>query len=382
MIGFDLTPEQQHWVDKAKRFAQEEIAPLSWQLDQSHEQPFPWPLIKKMAAEGLFSLGVPEQYGGSGLDILTTCLVIEELAVGDPGLAFTATLNSYVPLMIAGTDEQREKFFPLSCDKDNPGLAAFALTEPNAGSDAGAASTTARRDGDDYILNGEKCFISNGDQAAVYCVFATVDPAAGLKGMTAFIVPGEAPGLSRGKIERKMGFNSSHTGVFALNDVRVPAANRLGKEGEGFKIAMVTLEVLRIVSCGAVGVGLARAAQEATVRYFKTKANPKKVMNQQTISFSLADILAQVEAARLMVWKTAWLLDNKQPAGTMSGLTKFYASDIALAVAQEGLGLIGLDGCTDEFPLEKLVRDAKLLQIYEGTNQISRLVAARGVLFG
>ena len=382
MISFELTPEQAQWRQKARDFAQERIAPLSWGLDRSSHEEFPWPLIRELNQEGLLNLGVPTQYGGSGLDILTSCLVIEELAVADPGIAFTVTLNSYVPLMIAGTPEQQEKFFPLTCDKDNPGLSAFALTEPNAGSDAGAASATARKEGDEYVLNGEKCFISNGDQAALYAIFATLDRSAGLKAMTAFLVPGDSPGLSRGKFEDKMGFRSSHTGVFAMQDVRIPASNLLGQEGGGFKIAMQTLEVLRIISCGAVGVGLARAATEKSLEFLKDHSEPKKLPNQQALTFPLAEMQASVEAARLMVWKTAWMLDSKVPAGTMSGLTKFYASDAALQVAEKGLQLTGPHGRTGQYPLEKLVRDAKLLQIYEGTNQISRLVASRGILAG
>jgi acyl-CoA dehydrogenase len=379
MIGFDLTPEQEKWRDKARRFAEEDIAPVAWDIDKGIYDGFHWPLIRRMAEEGLFSLGVPQAYGGSGLDIMTMCLVIEELATADPGIAFTATLNSYVPLVIAGTEEQKRTFFPLTCDPSNPGLAAFALTEPNAGSDAAAVATTARPDGDEYVLNGEKCFISNGDMASLYTVFATVDRHSGVRGITAFLVPGDTPGLSRGKIEAKMGFKSNHTGVFALNDVRVPAANRLGREGDGFGIAMKILEVLRIVSCGAVGVGLARGAHEATLKFFAEKSTPKTILNQQALAFPLADMLAMVEAARLLVWKTAWLLDNGRQAGTMSGLTKFFASDAALAVAEEGLRLVGPHGYTRDYPLEKCVREAKLLQIYEGTNQISRLVASRGV---
>lgn len=382
MINFELSQGQQQWQRKARDFTEKEIKPLSWKIDKGLTQEYHWPLIAKMAEQGLLSMGIPEEYGGSGLDILTMSIVVEELAVGDGGIAFTATINSFVPLMIAGTEDQKRKFLPLTCDKKKPGLAAFALTESNAGSDAGAVSTTARQEGQEYVLNGEKCFISNGDLARLYTVFATVDKTKGIKGITAFLVPDDVKGLLRGKIEDKMGFHSNHTGVLVLNDVRIPVGNRLGQEGEGFKIAMKVLEVMRVISCGAVGVGIARAAYEAALRFLTTYSNARAVMGQQAISFDLADMLASIEASRLMVWKSSWMMDNNLSAGTMSGLTKFYASDMALEVANKGMQLVGHHAYNEDYPLEKYVRDAKLLQIYEGTNQISRMVASRGILSG
>jgi len=379
MIDFELSREQQQWQEKARAFAEKEIKPLSWKIDKGLTKEYHWPLIKKLAEQGLLSLGVSEEYGGSGLDILTTSIVVEELAVGDGGIAFTSTCNSYVPLMIAGTEEQKRDFFPFTCDRENPGLAALALTEPNAGSDAGSLSTSARREGKEYILNGEKCFISSGDLASLYTIFATVDKAKGLKGITAFMVPGDSEGLSRGKIEDKMGFHSNHTGVFVMNDVRVPEGNRLGEEGGGFKIAMKALEILRVISCGAVGVGIARAAHEAALRFLTTYKNANAVLNEQALSFELADMLASIEASRLMVWKSSWMLDNKLPAATMASLTKFYVSDMAVEVANRGLQLVGYHGYSEDYPLDKYVRDAKVLQIYEGTNQICRIVATRGI---
>jgi alkylation response protein AidB-like acyl-CoA dehydrogenase len=281
--------------------------------------------------------------------------------------------------MIAGTEEQQKQFLPLICDTKDPGLVAFALTEPNAGSDAGSLRTEARREGDDYVLNGEKSFISNGDIARVYAVFATVDKGKGIKGITGFIVPGDAEGLTPGKIEDKMGFRSSRTAGFFLNDVRIPESYRLGEEGKGFIAAMKELDVLRVLSCGAVGVGVARAAYEDAVRFFKTVGDVKKVMGQQAISFHLADMLASIEASRLMVWKNSWMLDNKIPLGAMTSLTKFYVSDTAVKVANTGVQLLGHHAYTEHYPLEKYVRDAKILQIYEGTNEITRLVASRDI---
>jgi len=382
MIGFELTQAQQQWREKAREFTEKEIKPLAWNMDKGLTEGYHWPLIRKMSGQGLLSLAVPVQYGGSGLDILTTCMVVEELAVGDGGIAFTSSLNSFVPLMVAGTEEQKSRFLPLTCGGENPGLSGFALTEPGAGSDAGSLTTSARKEGQEYVLSGEKCFISNGDVAALYTVFATVDRSKGVRGITAFVVPGDAPGISRGKIEDKMGFHSSHTGVVALHDVRIPEGNRLGAEGEGFRIAMQVLEVLRVISCGAVGIGIARAAYETAHRFLTTHSNAKTVMGQQAVAFQMADMLASIEAARLMVWKTSWLLDTGRSASTLSALTKFYASDMAVEVSSRAMQLVGPHAYCEEYPLEKLVRDAKLLQIYEGTNEIARLVASRAVFSG
>jgi alkylation response protein AidB-like acyl-CoA dehydrogenase len=380
MIGFELSSEQKLWQGTARNFAEQEIKPVSWKIDRGLIHGYYWPVIEGMNKKGLLSMGVPKEYGGSGLDILTMAIVVEELAVGDGGIAFTATSNSYLPLMVAGTDDQKKAFLPLTANREKPGLAAFALTEPGAGSDGASISTSARRDGKEYILNGEKCFISSGDLASLYTVFCTVDKAGGIKGITAFLVPGDLKGVERGKIEEKMGFRSSHTGVVVFNHVRIDERNRLGEEGSGFRIAMKVLEVMRVISCGAVGVGLARAAYEASRKFLLSHSSPKAILNQQAISFDLADMLASIEACRLLVWKSAWMLDNLLPASTMSSMTKFYASDMAMEVTNKGLLLVGPHGYSEEYPLDKYVRDAKVLQIYEGTNQISRLVASRDIV--
>jgi acyl-CoA dehydrogenase len=380
MISFELSQDQQMWREKAKAFAEKEIKPLAWKIDKGLMREYPWPLLTKMNGQGLLSMGVPNEYGGSGLDVLTTCLVLEELAVADAGISFTASLNSFNPVMFAGSDEQKKKFLPLLCNREKPGLAVFALTEPNAGSDAGSLTTSARAEGKDYVLNGEKCFISNGDVASIYAVFATVDRSKGVKGITGFLIPAGTEGLKAGKVEDKMGLRSSRTTSFTLDDVKVPGEHRLGREGDGFKIAMKELEVARVLSCGAVGVGVARAAYEDAVRFFKTVGNPKAAMAQQAIAFDLADMCAAVEASRLMVWKNGWLLDRGLPATTASSLTKFFVSDTAVEVANKGVRLLGHHAYTEGYPLEKYVRDAKILQIYEGTNQVARLVASRMIL--
>lgn len=380
MIAFELSAEQKSWQKIAREFAEQEIKPVSWKIDRGLISGYCWPVVEGMARQGLWSMGVPEEYGGSGLDILTMSVVVEELAVGDAGMAFTATSNSYLPLMVAGTEGQKKAFFPLTTNRERPGLAAFALTEPGAGSDGASLTTSARKEGKEYVLEGEKCFISSGDLASLYTVFATVDRSAGIKGITAFLVPGDLEGVERGRIEEKMGFRSSHTGVVVLNRVRIDQGNRLGEEGSGFKIAMKVLDVMRVISCGAIGVGLARAAYEASLRFLLSHSTSKALLNQQAISFELADMLASIEACRLMVWKSSWILDNKLPASAMSSMTKFYVSDTAMEVTNRGLQLVGPHGYSEDYSLDKYVRDAKVLQIYEGTNQISRLVAARDIL--
>jgi len=380
MIGFELSEEQKQWQSTARDFVEKEIKTLAWKIDKGLIEEFHWPLINKMAQQGLLSLGVPEKFGGSGLDLLTSAIVVEELAVGDAGIAFTTSLNSFLPLMVAGTEEQKEEFIPLISNKEKPGLSAFALTEPNAGSDASGVITSARHEGKHYVLNGEKCFISNGDVATLYTVLATVDKAKGVRGITAFLVPWGTEGLSRGKRETKMGFHSNHTSTVVLNDVEIPEKNRLGEEGDGFKIAMKVIDVARVLSCGAVGVGIARAAYEAVLKFLKTHSNPKAVIGQQAISFQLADMLAAIEASRLLVWKSGWIFDRGLPAATMISLTKFYASDMAVELTNRSMQLVGLHGYSEDYPVDKYVRDAKLLQIYEGTNQISRLIVSRDIL--
>jgi alkylation response protein AidB-like acyl-CoA dehydrogenase len=382
VVGFNLTEKQKDWQKKAHHFAQTIVRPLGLEMDRLPEHGEEWrarrkEYIDKAAAEGLFSLGIDEKYGGSGLDFLTMAVVIEELAVGDQGLAFTTAMNSSSPILLAGTDEQKAKFLPLVAGK-NPGMFAFSLTEPGAGSDAGALATTARLDNEEYILNGTKCFISNGASAALYTIFATVDRSTGVKGITAFIVEGDRPGVSGGKIEDKIGFRTSETAEVILNDVRIPKDNLIGGEGGGFKIAMQFLDGARLLSAGAIGVGAARAAYEGVLEYFNRAQDPvKKAIGSQPIAFALAEIASAIEASRLLVWKACWLKDQGMPATLNAAWAKFYASDIAVEAANKAVQLIGQYGYGDKHPLEKFVRDAKVLQIYEGTNQIAKLVAAR-----
>jgi alkylation response protein AidB-like acyl-CoA dehydrogenase len=333
--------------------------------------------IQKAAAEGLFSLGIPEKYGGSGMDFLTMAVVLEELAAGDAALAFTTAMNATSPILSSGTEEQKNRFLPMMAGK-TPGMASFALTEPGAGSDASSILTKAELDGDEYVINGSKCFISNGGSASLYILFATLDRSKGVKGITAFIVEGDRKGIEVGKIENKIGFRASETAEISLNDLRIPKENLLGGEGSGFKIAMQSLDGARILSVGAIGIGLAKAAYEGAVAFFnESSSSLKGSLGHQPISFALADIACAVEAIRLMVWKASWLLDQGLPSTMNAAWVKIYASDMAIETANKAVQVIGHHSYGEKYPLEKFVRDAKILQIYEGTNEISRLVASR-----
>jgi alkylation response protein AidB-like acyl-CoA dehydrogenase len=382
MVSFELTEMQKRWQEKARKFAQTVMRPLGWEMDRLPGHDDMWKArakeyTEKAAAEGLWSLGIPEKYGGNGLDFLTMAVVMEELAVGDAGLAFTTANGASRTILLAGTDEQKERFLPMVTGK-NPAICAFALTEPGAGSDASALSTKAQLDNDGYILNGTKCFVSNGGSANLYIIFATVDRSRGIKGITAFIVERDRPGIQGGKIEDKMGFRTSEAAEVILNDVRIPKENLLGGEGSGFKIAMQFLDGARVLYAGAIAVGLARAAYETAVDFFNQSPEPVKIaLGTQPISFALAEIASAIEASRLMVWKASWLLDQRLPATLNAAWAKFFASDMANEAANKVVQIIGQHGYGKEHPAEKYVRDAKILQLYEGTNEINKLVASR-----
>jgi alkylation response protein AidB-like acyl-CoA dehydrogenase len=381
VIDFELNDEQKAWQKKSRDFAERESRPLSLKIDRDPSHVFPWDIFRKLAKEDLLFLSIPEEYGGRGLDPITIALIIEELAVGDAGLAFSTTTNIYQPLQMFGNEKQKKKFLPGICDPQDPGLLSFAITEPGAGSDVTALTTSAELKGDEYVLRGTKCFITNGGIARVYTVFANADKARGAKGISAFIVPGDSPGLSMGKVEKKMGFRSSQTAELILNNVRIPKENLLGDIGAGFRIAMDYLDVARMTACAAVALGLARAAFETALSFFKKSPEKAKVtLGQQIISHTLADMAATIESSRLLVWKAAWLIKKKLPVAKDSAQAKFLASDMCMKVTADALQLLGFHGYTDDYPLEKYMRDAKILQIYEGTNQVQRIVVARALL--
>jgi len=378
VISFKLTEEQEQIRQLARSFAAREIIPIAAEYDEREE--IPWHVVQKAHEVGLMNLGVPVEYGGQGLDLLTGAIVAEELAYGCLGIngTFGANELALTPLLLAGTPEQKAKFLPPFCAK--PQLAAFCLTEPNAGSDAGAITTSARLEGDVYVINGQKCFITNGGVAALYTVFAKTDPSKGLKGISAFVVPADTPGVRGGKKEKKMGDRASHVAEVIFEDVRVPRENLLGNEGEGFKIAMRTLDRTR-PGVGATAVGVARRALEEAIKYAKQRVQfGQPIAANQAIQFMLADMAMKVEAARALVWKACWMLDQGLPATKESAMAKCFAADVAMSVTTDAVQIFGGYGYMREYPVEKLMRDAKILQIYEGTNQIQRLVIGRELL--
>jgi alkylation response protein AidB-like acyl-CoA dehydrogenase len=378
MIDFTLTEEQKALRELARSFAREKIAPVAGELDQKSEHP--QDLINEAHALGLMNLTVPEEYNGGGLGAFEDCLVAEEFGAGCAGVATTIMGNSLAlaPIVLAGTPEQLEQFVAPMCAE--PNLAAFCLTEAGAGSDVASLRMTARREGDEYVLNGSKRFITNGGVASLYVAFATLNPELKHKGICAFIVPADTPGVSYGKKEDKMGQRASATREVIFDNVRVPVANRLGEEGQGFLIAMQTLDRAR-AGVAALALGVAQAAFEAAAEYAKQRQQfGQPIANFQAIQFMLADMAIKIETARMMVWKAAWLTDQGRPNSYESSIAKCYASDIAMQVTTDAVQIFGGYGYIKEYPVEKYMRDAKLMQIYEGTNQIQRLVIARNLL--
>jgi acyl-CoA dehydrogenase len=377
-IDFTLTDEQQQLQALAREFTQKEIIPIAADFDR--REAYPAQVVERAFEIGLLNVIVPEHAGGLGLGMLEEVLIGEELGYGCMGI-YTILMASELgitPILIGGTAEQQKKFLePLT---QRPGLASFALSEPNNGSDAGALRTKATLEGDEWVLNGTKMWISNGGIAEFAVVFASVDYSLKSKGTVAFVVPKEAPGFSHNKIHFKMGQRATYTAELVLEDVRVPKENMLGGVGDGFKIAMKTLDKTRIpVAAGSVGI--ARRALEESLKYAKGReAFGKPISDFQAIQFKLADMLIGLESARLATWHAAWLVDQGKPHAGAAALCKAYASEVAFDAANEAIQVHGGYGYVGEYPVEKLLRDAKLNQIYEGTNEIQRLVLARGLL--
>ena len=378
MIGFSLSDEQKALQELARDFAQNEIAPLATQLDKTGE--YPYALLKKAHMLGLLNLTIEDTYGGGGLGWLEACIVGEEFAAACAGVTTAANANelALTPLHLAASKEQKEKFIaPIARDG---GYAAFAVTEPDAGSDVAAMRTRAAKVGDEYILNGTKHFITNGDVANLLTVFAVTDPEKKHKGMSLFAVPADLPGITRTHMGDKMGHRASDTAEIVFEDCHVPAANLIGREGDGFKIAMETFDRTRI-GIGAAGVGVARAALQASLKFVKERQQfGQPIANFQGIQFMLADMAMKVETARLAVWWAAWLMDNKYAYAYATSIAKAYGSDVAMAVTTDAVQIHGGYGYMAEYKVEKYMRDAKLLQIYEGTNQIQRVVIAKTLL--
>jgi len=378
VISFDLTEEQKALQEMAHSFAEKEMRPKAAFYDR--EEKFPEEVMRKAFEAGFLTCNVPVEYGGGGLTDLEMVIISEELAWGCAGMYTTMMANSlaFTPLILFGTEEQKKKFLTPFTQKMS--FASYCLTEREAGSDTSAIKTMARKDGSDYVLNGSKCFITNGGVASLYVVFANAAPEKGARGITAFLVPRETPGIAIGKIEDKMGHRASNTAEIFFEDVRVPSENIIGRLGQGFLIAMRTFDRTR-AAVGAAGVGLARAALEYAVDYAKTRVQfGKPIATFQAIAFKIAQMAMEIEAARMLVWKAAWLVDQGLPCGLNSAMAKCFGSDLAMWTALEALQIFGGYGYMKDYPVEKLVRDAKLLQIYEGTNEIQRLVISREVI--
>jgi acyl-CoA dehydrogenase len=377
-MDFRLSDEQLALQETARRFAQSEIAPIAAQYDQSGE--FPRDVIKRAWELGLSSTCIPPEYGGVGLSVLDSCIVTEELSWGCSGITTSIMCNDLglMPIVVGGNAEQRKHWLGW-CAEDFR-MISFCLSEPAAGSDVAGLQLLAEKDGDHYVLNGTKCWITNGGVAELYTVFATLDRASRHKGISAFVVPSDTPGITKGKKEDKMGQRASDTRVIHFDNVRVPVSQRLGQEGEGFKIAMRTLDRTR-PPIGALATGIARRALEESASYAKErKAFGFPIAGFQAVQFMLADMAKDIEAARLLTMQSAWMVDQGLRAAKHSSFAKCFATDTAMRVSTDAVQVFGGNGYTKEYPVEKLMRDAKLMQIYEGTNQIQRLVIARELL--
>lgn len=379
MVDFALTEEQVGQRKMAKSFAEKEIVPIATKLDKDVEHKVNWEIIRKLAANDFLRMSIKEKHGGLGLDYLSQSIILEELGAGCIAIAMMAGWNVASSFLYDyGTEEQQDKFLPPICNKNNPGIIAFASTESHAGSDMAAMSTKAVQDGDGYVLNGTKCFITHANYSSLIVTLAVTDKTKGPKGISAFIVPTNTPGISFGKVEDKMGARAAHNAEVIYKDVRIPKENLLGREGDGFKIAMANFEKARPLITGALGVGLARAAYDYALKYSKEREQfGKPILANQAVTFMLADMAIKIETARMLVWKTCWELDNNLPFAKTSAMSKIYTSDIAMEVTIDAVQILGGYGYMKDYPMEKYMRDAKVLQIYEGTNQIMRMVLGR-----
>jgi acyl-CoA dehydrogenase len=378
-VSFGLTDEQKALRELAREFAEREIRPKA--ADYDEHQTHPADIVEKAHEVGLMNPHIPAEYGGAELPGFEGVLISEEVCWGCAGIGTTLIANTLgaLPMMIAGTDEQKRTWLPRLVEL--PELVSFALTEPNAGSDVSGIQTNAVRKGDEYVINGSKMFITNAGHAGWFTLFASTDRSKGHRGLTGFVVPADAEGVVIEKHLDKMGQRATDTSAVAFQDVKVPVGNRLGEEGDGFKIAMQTLDFTRPgTAAGAVGVG--RAAYEYAVKYARERIQfGQPIAMNQGVNFLIADMATEVEAARLLVWQAAWMVDQGygRKATLYSSFAKRFAADTAMKVTTDAVQVFGGYGYMKEYPVEKLMRDAKLYQIYEGTSQIQRLVIAKEI---
>ncbi|WPP01528.1 acyl-CoA dehydrogenase [Pseudomonas sp. HR96] len=372
------TAEQQQIADAARHFAQERLRPFSEQWDRDHS--FPRQALAQMAELGFFGMLVPEQWGGSDTGYLAYAMALEEIAAGDGACSTIMSVHNSVgcvPILTFGSEQQKARFLePLA---SGAMLGAFALTEAQAGSDASNLKTRARRDGDHYVISGSKQFITSGKNAGVVIVFAVTDPAAGKRGISAFLVPTETPGYQVTRVEHKLGLHASDTCQIVFDEVRIPESYRLGEEGQGYRIALANLEGGRI-GIAAQAVGMARAAFEVARDYARERHSfGKALIEHQAVAFRLADMATQIAVARQMVWHAAALRDAGQAALTEASMAKLFASEMAEKVCSDALQTLGGYGYLNDFPLERIYRDVRICQIYEGTSDIQRMVIARNL---
>ncbi len=378
MYSFDLTEEQKALIDMARRFTRERVIPVAAELDEKEQ--FPDALFREAHGLGLTNVEIPTEYGGLGLGCLDHCLLDEEIAYGCLGVNTTLAANMLgsMPLLIAGSDEQKSKY--LSMLVNEPVYAAYACSEPDAGSDVAGMSTRYERHGDEFVITGQKRWITNSAYARWFTVFATKDRAMKHKGISCFVVDADAPGVKMGKKEHKLGQRASHTGDILLEEVRVPKSALVGEEGKGFVVAMKTFDRSRPwIAAGAAGV-IRRALDESVAYAKERKTFGVPIAQHQAVQFMLAEMGIKYEATRLLCHKAASQVDKGQLDSVVSAYAKAFGADAAMAVTTDAVQIFGGYGYTREYPVEKLMRDAKLLQIYEGTSQIQRMVIARNLL--
>lgn len=377
MVSFGLSEDQRQLQQLAHDFSKNEIAPNSHHYDETAE--YPWPILQKAFDVGLMNLHIPEEYGGMGLNTFDSCLVAEEFAWGCTGIgtAIEANALAEAPVIIAGNDAQKKEF--LAPMTEELRMAAYGVTEPGAGSDVAGLRTKAVKHGDEYVINGSKMWITNASVAKWFFVLAYTDPSKAHRGMSAFIVPSDLEGIEVGKKEMNMGQRCSDTRGISFTDVKIPSKYLLGGEGDGFKIAMKAFDHTRPV-ISAAAVGLARSAMEHAIRYAtERKTFGVPIAKHQAISFMIADMAKDIEAARLLVWKAAWTIDQGLKNTKEAAMSKAFGADMAMRVATDAVQVFGGYGYSKEYPVEKLMRDAKIFQIYEGTSQIQRIIIAKEI---
>jgi len=378
---FDLTEEQRMIQDTAREFARKEVLPKAAELDENSR--FPEELIREMAGLGFMGIAVPEEYGGAGMDNVCYAIAMEEISRACASTGVIMSVNNSLacdPILKYGSEEiKREYLVPMASGKT---LGCFGLTEPGAGSDAGSQKTTAVRDGEFYVIEGTKNFITNAPQADTCVLFAMTDKAKSHKGISAFVVDMKWKGVSLGKHEKKMGIKASATSSIIFEEVRVPAKNRLGNEGDGFKVAMNTLDGGRI-GIAAQAIGIARASFEDALAYSKDRKQfGQAICEFQAIQWMLADIATEIDAVRLLTWRAAWMKDRKMRHSKESSMAKLYSSEVAMRAAVKGVQIHGGYGYISEYPAERHFRDAKITEIYEGTSEIQRLIISAALLKG